>query len=313
MNDLTVMPYEATHAEAWNEFVANSRNGTFLHDRRFMEYHADRFADGSLIVRRAGKLLALLPANRVGDQVISHGGLTYGGVIVGNDMRTALMLETFSGIAEHLRATGATQLVYKPAPHFYHRAPAEEDIYAISRMGGRVVQTDASAAIPLRRRPKESQSRRQAAKRATKYGIIVAETQDWPAFWKVLGDVLAERHETTPTHSLSEIEQLVRDFPNHIRLFGALQDGRMLGGVVVFDCGHCVHVQYIAGRPEGREAGALDAIILHLIQTVFADRDWLDFGISTTQGGQVLNTGLAQQKEMFGARCVVYQRYALDL
>jgi hypothetical protein len=313
MTDLTIEAYDATEAEAWNTFVATSRNGTFLHGRRFMDYHADRFVDASLMVKRAGKLLALLPANRKENQVVSHGGLTYGGVIVGSDMRTSLMLDTMEAIAEHLRKTEATQLIYKPTPHFYHSAPVEEDLYALSRLGARLIQTDASAAICLPRRPKESQSRRQAAKRAAKEGITVTETKDWTAFWDVLSNVLAERHEAAPTHSLAEIETLAQGFPDRIRLFGAMQGNVMHAGVVSFDCGRCVHIQYIAGSPEGREIGAIDATILHLIQSVFVDRDWLDFGISTTDGGAVLNPGLAQQKEMFGARCVVYQRYALDL
>ena len=46
-----------------------------------MEYHADRFTDYSLLVYDGNKLLALLPANRSGDVLYSHAGLTYGGVI----------------------------------------------------------------------------------------------------------------------------------------------------------------------------------------------------------------------------------------
>ncbi|WP_282153574.1 GNAT family N-acetyltransferase [Ruegeria atlantica] len=313
MNKLTVSPYGPEWAASWNSFVAGSRNGTFLHDRRFMDYHSDRFIDASLLVERAGKVIALLPANRDGDRVISHGGLTYGGVIAGKDMRTDLMLKTFDALVDHLRAEGATKLIYKPTPHFYHDVPMEEDLYAISRLGGRVIQTDASAAIALRRRPKESQSRRQGAKRAAQAGVVVTENWDWAAFWGILTDVLADRHGTNPTHSQAEIIRLAQTFPNRIRLFKAAIDGRMVGGVVCFDCGRCVHIQYIAAQNIGRETGALDAVILHLIQDVFAARDWLDFGISTTQEGQVLNNGLAMQKEMFGARCVVYQRYLIDL
>lgn len=55
--------YSPDQAEAWNLFVAQSKNGTFLFDRRFMDYHADRFADHSLMVYRRGKLYALLPGN----------------------------------------------------------------------------------------------------------------------------------------------------------------------------------------------------------------------------------------------------------
>ena len=41
----------AMHDE-WNSFVARARNATFLFDRRYMDYHADRFTDHSIVFRR---------------------------------------------------------------------------------------------------------------------------------------------------------------------------------------------------------------------------------------------------------------------
>ena len=89
----TIRQYAPADADTWNAFVATSINGTFLHDRRFMEYHADRFDDHSLVVERRGKIIALLPANRAGVTLQSHGGLTYGGVIVGPSMSAAEVVE----------------------------------------------------------------------------------------------------------------------------------------------------------------------------------------------------------------------------
>jgi hypothetical protein len=60
----------------WNEFARRSKNGTFLFHRSYMEYHADRFEDFSLIVRdEDGHVFALLPASLHGDVLVSHGGL----------------------------------------------------------------------------------------------------------------------------------------------------------------------------------------------------------------------------------------------
>ena len=67
---------------AWDAFVDLSRNGTFLFRRDYMEYHRDRFHDFSLIITSGGRLSALFPANRDGDTVISHAGLTFGGLIL---------------------------------------------------------------------------------------------------------------------------------------------------------------------------------------------------------------------------------------
>ena len=53
----------AMHDE-WNSFVARARNATFLFDRRYMDYHADRFTDHSIVFRRKGHVVALLPLNK---------------------------------------------------------------------------------------------------------------------------------------------------------------------------------------------------------------------------------------------------------
>jgi hypothetical protein len=106
---------------------------------------------------------------------------------------------------------------------------------------------------------------------------------------------------------------LASRFPEGIRLFGAFHEGKMIAGLVTFDCGPAIHVQYIAASPKGRDLGGVDIVVAYLTDTVFANRDWFDFGISTTNRGLQLNEGLAQQKEMFGARCVVYQQFEIDL
>ena len=47
--DIRVMPYNEQMEHDWNRAVESSKNGTFLFDRRFMDYHRDRFCDCSLV------------------------------------------------------------------------------------------------------------------------------------------------------------------------------------------------------------------------------------------------------------------------
>lgn len=310
---IEVSDYLPDHADAWNSFVARAKNATFLFDRRFMDYHSERFADRSLIFSENGKVITLLPANLSGATLLSHGGLTYGGFITDARMSAARMLDVFAACIEHLRRSDIRTFVYKPVPHFYHSLPAEEDIYALHRFGASLIQVDASAAIPVARRPKFAKSKQNGVKLARKTGLVARESSHWDACWGLLCTVLEERHGTTPTHSLSEIVRLATAFPDRIRLFGAYLEEHMVSGVVVFDCTRTIHVQYIASSQTGRDHGGVDLIIDHLLCDVFPDRDWLDFGISTEANGSVLNAGLSNQKEMFGARTVVYQRYSIDI
>ena len=123
--------YAKEQEQEWNEFVERSKNGTFLFDRRYMDYHKDRFTDHSFMFYRYKKLYAMLPANVKGDTLFSHQGLTYGGLITSNEARTVHVMEIFRMLNETLRNEGIKRVVYKALPFIYHRLPAEEDLYAI--------------------------------------------------------------------------------------------------------------------------------------------------------------------------------------
>ena len=102
-------------------------------------------------------------------------------------------------------------------------------------------------------------------------------------------------------------------FPHNIRLFTANDDGdTVLAGVVVYETANVAHLQYIAASPAGKKAGALDMLIMHLIENVYKEKQYIDFGISTENGGKVLNEGLISQKEGFGGRAIVYDTYEMQ-
>ena len=108
-----------------------SKQGTFLFNRSYMDYHADRFHDCSLMVYRKDRLYALLPANRVDTTLYSHQGLTYGGLITNAEATAVGVCEAFLEINKYLYGIGIQHVLYKCMPWIYHRIPAEEDLYAL--------------------------------------------------------------------------------------------------------------------------------------------------------------------------------------
>ena len=125
--------YTADQKAIWNKFVLNSKNGTFLFDRNYMDYHSDRFEDHSLMIYRKGKLYSLLPANKMGSVLYSHQGLTYGGLIMSDKVTVADSVEMFRVINACLKEFGFEKVIYKPIPFIYHQHPAQEDLYALFR------------------------------------------------------------------------------------------------------------------------------------------------------------------------------------
>ena len=313
---IEVVPYNDTLKEVWNAFVTASKNGTFLLHRDYMDYHADRFVDCSMLFYKKGELVAVLPANYRAEErtVYSHGGLTYGGLLLSERVTVADTMQVMSSAMEWMRLTlGAKEWIYKPIPHIYHRAPAEEDLYALFRQEATLVARGVSATIANDNTLPMQELRRRGAKKAAANNVVYEESDALQEFWGVLEEVLAGRHDCKPVHTVEEMERLKRTFPNNIRLFVAKANGRVVAGTLIYETSQVAHAQYIATSAEGRVMGALDGLFCHLIANVFVGKKYFDFGISTEQGGRYLNEGLAFQKEGFGARAVVYDTYSIKL
>ena len=304
--------YSPENKNVWNDFIKQSKNGLFMFDRNYMDYHADRFTDHSLMAYSdEGKLLAVLPANSRDGVLYSHQGLTFGGFITDASMKAALMLELFNTLVDYLRLNKFTKLIYKAIPHIYHKHPAEEDIYALFRQKAELFRVDISTSILLADRLPFAELRKRGAKKAEKNGVLFQRSENWGEFMEMLSSVLQEKHDTRPVHSVAEMELLSSRFPDNIQLYTAETETGILAGVVTFIYDNLVHAQYIAASQAGRDVGALDGLFSNLITKQFADKKYFDFGISTEEAGMVLNEGLIAQKEGFGGRGIVHQFYEI--
>jgi hypothetical protein len=314
MGSLQVVNYEAGRKSAWDDFVARSKNGVFLFQRDYIEYHADRFPDHSLMFYDdRGELIALLPATVSESVLSSHAGLTFGGVVSDRSMKVALMLELFEVISAHLQSWNIRKVIYKAAPHIYHRLPAEEDLYALFRQGARLVRRDVSSTIELKEKLPFTRGRNYALKVAGKQGLEVRRSLEFEIFMAIEERLLKTKYDAAPVHTNAEIRLLADRFPENIKLFAAYRDREMLAGVIIYESHQVAHTQYIGVSDEGKQVGALDLIMNYLINDYYADKKYLDFGISTEDSGRRLNAGLIENKQSFGGRAIAYDFYEFDI
>ena len=305
--------YKDSDREIWNNFIRNSKNGIFMFDRNFMEYHKDRFKDNSLLFYDEDKLIAVMPATIKDGVLASHGGLTYGGFITSNDMKQHHMNDCFTALKEYALSNQIKEIIYKHIPHVYHKQPAEEDLYSLFYNGAEVLKVEASTAVKLVQPLKMPKGRKAQVGRARREGVEIKESDDFESFIELENSVLQERHGTKAVHSPSELHLLQERFPQNIKLLGAFYQGKMIAGTVLFIYENAVHTQYMAANDTAREIGALDLTIASVIESFKDSKEWLDFGISTEEGGHYLNEGLISQKEGFGGRTNVYQTWKIVL
>lgn len=314
-SDWTIKKYSSEDYKEWNRFVSESRQGTLLHMRGYMDYHSDRFLDSSLMAFRKGALTALLPANISADGILySHQGLTYGGWITpmshfdGNDM-----LELFDTFHDWCRDNAIQGVVYKPVPHIYHRIPAEEDIYALFRNGYEIKTVNLSSVVDMRFVLDFNTQQKRHFKKSLSMNPWVRESDDVSAFMEVLEGCLKVRHDATPVHTAEELSLLKNRFPDAIRLFTAGTGEDIEAEVCIYDYAGVAHCQYIATTEAGRNNGTLTFLMQRLISDTFCGHRYFDFGTSNEDAGRVLNSGLIHQKFGLGGRGVVYPHFSLSL
>lgn len=314
---ITTEKYTPDWHQKWNEFNNRSKNGSFLFDRNYMDYHSDRFQDNSLIAfNDKDEIIALLPACRKATTVFSHNGLTYGGWITSaKTMDAGKMLEVWQSMTETLRRDGITSLIYKPVPWIYPTVPSDDDLYAIFRNGGQLKSVLVSTAVNLEQPVGFNGSSRNRANRAARNGYTVARSHEFEQFWRILEFRLMTRHNARPVHTLAEITLLAERFPDNIELWCVYEpDGEIAGGTVIYRTTTVAHAQYTAATDHGLHHDSLPLLFQTLIRHYKENgQRYFDFGTSNEQDGTILNYGLIEQKQQFGGRSVAYCTFEIDI
>lgn len=312
---MKILKYEKKYKKEWDEFVENSKNGTFLIKKDYMEYHKDRFSDDSyIIVDEKDKIQALIPGTIKDDIFYTHRGLTYGGFILNKESKIKDIKEYFNLLNEELKNIGIKKVIYKLIPYIYHSYPSQEDEYILYTLDAKNIFTGISSTIDLQKEFKFSKSRKSSISKSKRFGFTIDKDIYYEEFWNILEENLEKNHNSKPVHSLKEILYLKSLFKEKIELYSIKnQEFGIIAGVVLYIDKDVVHVQYISANEKGKETSALDFLFSYLIKEKFKDKKYFDFGTSVEGDGKYLNEGLIFQKEGFGARGIVYKHFEYNV
>ena len=310
---LEIIRYSSENKQLWDSLIKESRNGTFLFYRDYMDYHSNRFNDCSYLIRRKGKISAVIPGNIENETYYSHQGLTYGGLVLSKKISTTEIMDVFDMLNVTLKKEGIKYVYYKPVPLIYHKLPAQEDIYTLFRIGAEKIACNISSTIYQNNKIKFIESRKSGIRKSIREGIEISESIDYDGFWKILEANLSGKFNKKPVHNVDEIKLLNNRFPDNIKLHVATRSGNIIAGTVLYLMENIVHVQYISASEEGREKGALDHLFDVLINSIYSHIPIFDFGQSTEDMGNYLNENLIFQKEGFGGRGIVYDIYKYSI
>ena len=248
----------------------------------------------------------------------SHNGLTYGGLVILPNTEYDQISEMLNKCLGFLRRNGITEFYYKPIPYIYHKYPSQEDLYWLYVNGSSLHSRSISSVIDLNNSIPFSTLRLRKIKRAMESNgqeLSVCEASEspqlWKSYWKLLCNILRDRHNTCPVHTYEEISYLQHKNSRNIKLYIIFDKYKqeILAGVVAYETDLVMHCQYIASSDVGFKFNALDLLFNWMIDSAKSRFRYFDFGVSTEQNGLFLNSGLLFQKQGFGGRGVCYDTY----
>ncbi len=309
--------FSSSSANEWDQFIKDSVNGTFLHSRKFLSYHKERFIDRSVFFTDKQKIIGLLPAaNHLQEKntICSHPGLTYGGFVHNGDLRGSNMVEAINLTMEYFKKEGFKKFIYKSIPSIYHKLPCQEDIYFMSNIGS-LFRCDLSSCIDLSARYEVSSRRKRSLKKALSSNITIKDgLSEAKSIWTVLTENLDQKYKARPVHTLEEITFLGTELSENINFKSAYLDNNVIAGLVLFETDTCTHAQYIASNSVGQKFSALDLLFnVTIEESIQSGKKYFSFGTSTEDNGKFLNEGLYKFKTEFGSGGQVQQFFEIKL
>lgn len=258
-------------------------------------------------------LQAVFPANKKSNTVITHEGLSYGGLVVSRKLKYDDVKECFKVILNYYNENNIEEIIYKAIPAFYHKKLFNDDIYILRQLEAVNFRTDMGWIIDNRNENKVQSRRKRTIKKAAQLELeIVNDENSLEPFWnEILIPNLKERFNVSPVHSLEEIVHLKSCNTSNIEQFLVKIENEVVAGATIFIYKNGVHAQYLSANMLGKKYGALDYLINYLINEKYNSKTFFSFGIVNEQQGKIINKGLMEWKESFGA--IIYPNYFFTL
>jgi hypothetical protein len=305
---MQIIKYEKKYEKMWDEFINNSKNGTIFHTQKFLSYHQDKFIDTSIMIFKNNNLKALFPAIEFENRIISHRGSTYGGLIVGIKNNIKDNLEIWETIINYYNKV----IEFRKSEYIFDLYPSQEVEFSAKYLGFKEVNSELSTCLDLDF-IKLSERRKRAIKKCNNLNIIF-DDNDYQTFYNILETNLL-KYKTTPTHSLQEIKLLKSLFSKEYQLITIYKNNQMIAGIwLILATKKTAHTFYIAQNYDFKELQPLSCIVKEIIKYLQTKNfKYLNFGISTENGGKDINKGLFEFKESFSGFGVNRYYYRRDL
>jgi len=307
-----IKKYQKNNQKEWDAFVLKTNNGTFLHQRNYMDYHANRFDDYSIMIYKKNKLIGILPAHIIDNEIFSHNGLTYSEILYHNKLHLADKIEIAQQLVEYLKNINIKQWHIKSIPNIFHRIPDDANLYIYPHLKSKINWIKPFFVIFTPSFRNINRNRKRSIASTKSLSLKISQDQNYlPDYWRIIEQNLATRHRANPVHLLTEMQLLIQKFPKEIQFFACLSNNEILAGAIVYKFNNTAHFQYIHANNQEDKRNAVDFLTNYLIEHYKNEYTYISFGSAEKKG--FIDQGLSYWKESFGAQIINQYAYQIDI
>lgn len=332
MSKIKVSKYDQKDQELWDNFVQNSINGTIFHEQRFISYHGNKFEDCSLLIHNNSELIAVFPAaiiNKNGKTILkSHPGTSYGGLVFNATIQLKIVFDIINEIEIFAKNNEFDAIEFRHSPNIFRKTPLDQLDFALTSKAynkideelstcyelSRYKDLEISDAIKLFKNSGRSKARKNINK-AFRDGLTFRELDksEYGLFHNILINNL-KKHNAKPVHSLKDINTLKELYPERVRIFGVFKDSELAAAYLIFNVNSIGNHIFYGSIDYNYQVYRPTSFGLFMLIKTFADEGdkFLNMGISTEDGGKVINWDLFAFKESFNGTGILryyWQKY----
>ena len=319
---ITINRYEKKQLDEWDQFVNASNNGTMFQKQRFINYHIDRkFVDNSLIIKNNNNIVAVLPAAIKNNILYSHPGSSYGGLVLAKKTEFAVINNIIQELDNYCKNKKLKSIFLINSPSIYHKEVDDSLDYLLQWNHFRKKEIYISHAVNINETVSvldllKKRKRRYLNNDDELNALEFKESNEFDSFYDILLKS-KEKFKTKPTHSLEELYQLKKIFPEQIKLLLTMKEDSVVGGSLMFFANKKISLIFYNTILEELRNSQISMLQLYKCMEISKQLGYqmVDFGVSHTPEANdpmAPKLSLIHFKEQFNAKGVLRIAYQKD-
>ena len=319
---ITISKYEKKQLDEWDQFINASNNGTMFQKQRFINYHIDRkFVDNSLIIKNNNNIVAVLPAAIKNNILYSHPGSSYGGLVLAKKTEFSVINNIIQELDNYCKNKKLKSIFLINSPSIYHKEVDDSLDYLLQWNHFRKKEIYISHAVNINETVSvldllKKRKRRYLNNDDGLNALEFKESNEFDLFYDILLRS-KEKFKTKPTHSLEELYQLKKIFPEQIKLLLTMKKDSVVGGSLMFFANKKISLIFYNTILEELRNSQISMLQLYKCMEISKQLGYqmVDFGVSHTPEANdpmAPKLSLIHFKEQFNARGVLRVAYQKD-